>query len=275
MHLSKQYVTLEACKAAYERDNLITIDENMICVQNANPGKSACFGDSGGPLYDSVENKLIGVVSTGPSDCADRPIIYSRIASGYEWIKETICENHSEPKPELCFAEPSSAPSSTPVQFQTPTPPLSKKTQHTYFQIMSLYNTTNETKWCLAPVMLAADSQVVAQVCDDTSSGQLWKLGDSNQIRNMANVGLCLNNLQSDTPGIITCSDKDRVLIFDAFQQSLLLIKNQDNFKKLGLMALSLTEAPTEGNFSPIKVNFRALNGRSDLQKWHGVYPDL
>jgi len=107
MHLSKQYVTLEACKAAYERDNWITIDENMICVQNANPGRSACFGDSGGPLYDSVEKKLIGVVSTGPDDCSGKyatilashifydiqfstplpnftsgyPVIYSRVSS--------------------------------------------------------------------------------------------------------------------------------------------------------------------------------------------------
>jgi len=81
MHLSDQYVTVDACKEAYKRDDWITIEENMICVQNADPGRNACFGDSGGPLYDSVEKKLIGVVSTGPDGCSGKNMQSSHLIS--------------------------------------------------------------------------------------------------------------------------------------------------------------------------------------------------
>lgn len=78
MHLEKEYLTFQQCKNAIKN---VKVKENMLCAQNSDKKKSACYGDSGAPLYDAVEKKLAGVVSSGPDDCAGAPTIYSRIAS--------------------------------------------------------------------------------------------------------------------------------------------------------------------------------------------------
>ena len=57
---------------------ILPIDDSMMCAYDL--VKSACFGDSGGPLYDLENNMLIGVVSWGIS-CGSPPTVYSRIAS--------------------------------------------------------------------------------------------------------------------------------------------------------------------------------------------------
>src|SRR5690606_10019215 len=75
--------------SAYNGD----VDETMIAAGYDGGGKDACQGDSGGPMvvFDHQNEPVqVGVVSWGIG-CA-RPNkfgIYSRVSSGFEWIKET------------------------------------------------------------------------------------------------------------------------------------------------------------------------------------------
>lgn len=57
----------------------------------------------GGPLYDSDNNLLVGAVSWG-YECAMNgyPGVYSRVSSQATWIKNTVCTDHSHPKPNFC-----------------------------------------------------------------------------------------------------------------------------------------------------------------------------
>eukprot|EP00979_Chaetoceros_neogracilis_P008783 scaffold1970_cov287-Chaetoceros_neogracile.AAC.4 len=62
---------------------------------------TASFGQTGGPLYDSDSNIHEDVVSTGNDRCYGLPVINTRLASHYDWIKKTICE-HSKITPDMC-----------------------------------------------------------------------------------------------------------------------------------------------------------------------------
>jgi len=81
LHVESKYVSLADCKKAFEGEDWIDIESSMICGQNDDVSKQACFGDSGGPLYDSVNKTLVGVVSTGNDSCFGLPVIYTRLAS--------------------------------------------------------------------------------------------------------------------------------------------------------------------------------------------------
>jgi len=81
------------------------IQESMICAGVSGGGQDACFGDSGGPLLqkDSDGNIIqVGIVSYG-TGCAraDKPGVYHRVSSSYDWIQDQICE-FSSVKPESC-----------------------------------------------------------------------------------------------------------------------------------------------------------------------------
>ena len=81
-------MSVDNCKKHYDQ----IIDYTVLCVQNDNFDQSACKGDSGGPLYDASQRRLVGVVSGGPSDCKGKPIRYSRVAAGVSFIKTlTFC----------------------------------------------------------------------------------------------------------------------------------------------------------------------------------------
>lgn len=127
MHLEKKYVSFDECSRLYhifEKD-WIKMDRTMICVKNDFDFRSACFGDSGGPLYDATAKKLVGIVSTGPPDCARLPIIYASIASEVQWIKETVCELSSTTyKPSYCDKY-------TDAPFYTPSPSQDIEILHT------------------------------------------------------------------------------------------------------------------------------------------------
>jgi len=92
------------------------IQDNMICAGVSGGGQDACFGDSGGPLLqrDIETNEIVqvGIVSFG-TGCArpDKPGVYHRVSSSYDWIQEQICE-FSSVKPSTC---PGVTPDTTPV----------------------------------------------------------------------------------------------------------------------------------------------------------------
>lgn len=102
MHVETKYVPNSNCNSMYGG----RIYNSMMCT--ADPGQDACYGDSGGPLYDSNSKAVVGIVSWGEG-CADSryPGVYSRISNQWNaWIRPTICANHSNPKPDFCRFTP-------------------------------------------------------------------------------------------------------------------------------------------------------------------------
>lgn len=65
-HVEVNYVTNNECETTFKKYDYDT--NSMICA--AAPGKDACGGDSGGPLYDKENETVIGLTSWGIG-CAD------------------------------------------------------------------------------------------------------------------------------------------------------------------------------------------------------------
>lgn len=80
MHVNVNYVKQSECKSQYGSGS---ITDNMMCASDQ--GQDACNGDSGGPLYDSDTNTLVGVVSWGYG-CA-----YTNYAGVYARISNQVC----------------------------------------------------------------------------------------------------------------------------------------------------------------------------------------
>jgi secreted trypsin-like serine protease len=63
------------------------------------------FNNIGGPLIirgDGPESDVqVGIVSWGIG-CAYLPGVFSRVSTGYDWIKETVCGTSSDPPGSLC-----------------------------------------------------------------------------------------------------------------------------------------------------------------------------
>ena len=78
-HIELKYAENEKCNDMYADDDW-SVQNDMLCAVNDDPTKQACFGDSGGPLFDRRENKLVGVTSWGDDDCSSKMVVYSRIA---------------------------------------------------------------------------------------------------------------------------------------------------------------------------------------------------
>ena len=93
MNVSAKYINNESCDAIWEAEwTKDMIDESMICTINENPYRNACFGDSGGPLYDREANRLVGVVSWGDLECESFPVVYGRVAGVVSsFILENSC----------------------------------------------------------------------------------------------------------------------------------------------------------------------------------------
>eukprot|EP01083_Nonionella_stella_P208676 757102_1 len=104
LHVNVNYVKQNTCNSDAMYGGVIT--DSMMCAADTN--EDACEGDSGGPLFDSDNNALVGVVSWGIG-CARRkfPGVYARISDEFPWIKEVICASHGNPKPSFCGDSPS------------------------------------------------------------------------------------------------------------------------------------------------------------------------
>jgi len=103
-HVDVKYVSDDYCEQVYDWYNPYK-RESMMCASDI--GKDACSGDSGGPLYDELNNVVVGVTSWGLG-CAREsyPGIYSRIANRFSWIQGIVCNHHNEDtKPDWCIAK--------------------------------------------------------------------------------------------------------------------------------------------------------------------------
>ena len=98
---SVNYIDNDSCEAATVRGKQLYRNEifsEMICASS--PGVDACSGDSGGPLIIKGEREgldlQVGIVSWGRG-CALYPGVYSRVSSGYPWIRSHICWSSRNP----------------------------------------------------------------------------------------------------------------------------------------------------------------------------------
>ncbi len=99
---SLKYITNDECESTVITNKKLYEGEvysEMMCARSSQ-GVDACSGDSGGPLIieGSAEGDdlLVGLVSWGRG-CAIYPGVYSRISSGYDWIRKQICYMSSNP----------------------------------------------------------------------------------------------------------------------------------------------------------------------------------
>jgi len=75
------YITNAACQQQYNGIN--TVSARMVCGYTA--GKSACNGDSGGPLT-RADGTQIGIVSWGMSSCNGYPTVFGHVVNQRTWI---------------------------------------------------------------------------------------------------------------------------------------------------------------------------------------------
>jgi len=86
-------VALETCRAAYSYDELA---DEMLCAGYRKGAKSACYGDSGGPLLIPSDAEhgwtQVGIVSWGRGGCSgfENYNVYTRVAAFLPWIESCI-----------------------------------------------------------------------------------------------------------------------------------------------------------------------------------------
>ena len=97
----------DVCMIRLDEEDIWQILDNgsQICATTDEGGKDTCKGDSGGPMYDAVNNPNLqfGIVSYGSSQCglANVPGVYVRTSAYADWIKNGICRLSAEP-PDYC-----------------------------------------------------------------------------------------------------------------------------------------------------------------------------
>lgn len=77
----------------------------MVCAGDTGATvQDSCQGDSGGPLFDPTTNTLLGIVSFGPSRCADPSTPYAVYTDVYQYV-EWIESNGTVFEPPLAYEE--------------------------------------------------------------------------------------------------------------------------------------------------------------------------
>jgi trypsin len=78
------------------------VSQYLICALGKNI--DSCYGDSGGPLMDSTDLRIVGIVSSGLSnDCnSGAPGTYSNVASEFQWLRVQLCKYSRSPPLATC-----------------------------------------------------------------------------------------------------------------------------------------------------------------------------
>jgi hypothetical protein len=108
-----EYVPQDSCR---EKVKPTRLGEATICAEERRKRGDVCNGDSGGPLYDNVNNVLVGLTSYGDALCVSTtPGAYARISDNFAWIQLNVCDLGGETFPALCSqtTNPASSPAPT------------------------------------------------------------------------------------------------------------------------------------------------------------------
>jgi Trypsin./Ricin-type beta-trefoil lectin domain. len=258
LHLEQHFLSNDECIQAVIDESGWNITHQEMCAANQDPLKSPCYYDGGGPLYDVTAQKLVGIVSTGADGCQDYPTVYERIGTVYEdWIKETICREHVEPKPSFCME------------------------QDQHFNVVSEFKEDDDDdgqSWCLTRRDAGEGAQVVVEVCKE-SEHQLWNINGRGQMRSFHNKKLCMTNIKGEKKFAMKPCPKRKgnsnfTFIFDPIHNSLIWLSNKANFKRWGLRAVALLDIPSVDDEISKSVHVRKRND-DILQKWRIEYPDM
>lgn len=279
MHLEKKFVDLNECGRLYDlydRD-WIEMDDSMICVKNDDNYQSACYGDSGGPLYDARAKKVVGVVSTGPHDCSRLPIVYASVASEIQWIKDTVCEISSSANAPTYCNKSGTINNSPPTASPTLTPYVNTTiaNEEKLFQVISRLGTDDE-KWCLAVTNSNYGGEVIVKPCDSSDPLQLWSSDSRGLMSTFANPNLCIENDMLEKALLMkTCTPAQQpvefTFVYDQFHSSLIWLRNKANFSKWGLRAVTVLRTPTP-DISSNTVFVTAREGKEN-EKWDVYFP--
>jgi secreted trypsin-like serine protease len=140
----------------------------MMCALS--PGVDACIGDSGGPLIvegTSPEgDRQVGLVSWGRG-CAVYPGVYSRISSGFDWIRSEVCRLSNDPPSyfECTGAERGQTSTGT----SSTADPISVQAQESPIGL----NTYPDTKSTLIPVSSSNMARLTIEIQMDSNSQEV------------------------------------------------------------------------------------------------------
>lgn len=85
-----QWNTLNALSKIQCRRKFGKYAKAILCLGHAS-GKSACYGDSGGPA--SYDGRLVGVSNFGVDKCgSDSPNGYAKVSYYHDWIIERVAQ---------------------------------------------------------------------------------------------------------------------------------------------------------------------------------------
>ncbi|GFH49458.1 hypothetical protein CTEN210_05934 [Chaetoceros tenuissimus] len=257
MEVSGKYVPLGEChKRTKDQDDIDDIVDGMICVQNDNVKKQACYGDSGGPLYDWETLRLgkeYNLHSNNPAMCFESPAPVSPPVS-----------------PPVPAPVPSPIAAPTTINDRNPPTPTSSGPQ--YFQIKSEFN--NGYEWCLSSA--PGNDIVGVEVCNLNDPRQLWRTTRKGQLKSKFNPSKCMVNRQAmNILKLEDCGDVvEFVFVYDTFFKSLLWVRNMSDFGQFGLRALTIMKTnPQPGNGSSKRVYVKLRKGKP-RQSWNLVYVD-